>query len=122
MRRARLTVFFVGLLLPYAARLPGGVVWLTAYTNAGVGGWLLLNAFNAIAWGSILAISFLYRRPAYLLAPSLPGFGYLAWAHYTLDLAADAQASLGIIFIPIHALLPILVGGGVGYVLDRRLR
>lgn len=92
------------------------------YTSAGVGGWLLLNGFNAIAWGSILAISYLYRRPVSLVAPSVLGFGYLAWAHYSLDLSADAQSSLGIIFIPIYALLPILVGGGIGYVLDMRVR
>ena len=122
MFNARLAVVLAGVLIPYLARLPGGVDWLSQYTHADLRGWVFLQAFNAIAWGSILAISFLYRNPVSVLAPSLLGFGYLAWAHYTLDLAADAQAAVGIVFIPIYALLPITVGGAVGYVLDRRLR
>jgi hypothetical protein len=54
--------------------------------------------------------------------PSLFGFGFLAWAHYSLDLAADAQAAIALVFIPIYALLPIGIGGAIGYVVDRRLR
>ncbi len=64
------------------------------YTSAGIGGWLILNAFNAIAWGSILGISILYRRPVSLFMPALLGFGYLAWAHYSLDLAQDARRGI----------------------------
>lgn len=120
--KARLMVILLGMALPYLARLPGDLDWLGQYTDTSVGGWIFLGAFNAIAWGSILGISLLYRCPQSLLLPSVLGFGYLAWAHYSLDLAADAQAALGIIFIPIYALLPILVGGAAGYALDRRLR
>lgn len=121
MLKARLAVVLIGILLPYLARLLAGVERLSQYLNADIRGWVFLQAFNAIAWGSIVAISFLYRRPLSLLAPSLLGFGYIAWAHYSLDLAADAQSALGIIFIPIYALVPIIGGGVVGYVLDRRL-
>ncbi|WP_252275321.1 hypothetical protein [Pseudomonas subflava] len=120
--QARLMVILLGVALPYLARLPGGPDWLGQYTDTSVGGWIFLGAFNAIAWGSILGISLLYHCPQPLLLPSVLGFGYLAWAHYSLDLAADAQAALGIIFIPIYALLPILAGGAAGYALDRRLR
>ncbi|MGY4530926.1 hypothetical protein ACVW0Y_000029 [Pseudomonas sp. TE3786] len=122
MLNARIAVVLVAMLVPYLARLPGGMEWLAQYTNADIRGWLLLQAFNAIAWGSILAISLAYRRPAALLAPALLGFGYLAWAHYSLDLAGDAQAAVGIVFIPIYALLPIVIGGIAGYGVDRRLR
>jgi hypothetical protein len=122
MLNARVAVVLIGVLLPYLARLPGGMDWLVQYTNAGIRGWLLLQAFNAIAWGSILAISVLYRRPVSLLVPALFGFGYLAWAHYSLDLAGDAQAAVGIVFIPIYALVPIVIGGVGGYLVDRRLR
>lgn len=120
MRMARIIVFLVGLLLPYAARLPGGSEWLYQYTNVGLLGWLLFGAFNAIAWGSVLAVSLLYRRPASLLAPSLLGFGFLAWAHYSLDLASDAQAAIALFFMPVVALVPIFVGAVIGYYLDRR--
>lgn len=122
MRTARFLVILVGLALPYAARLPRGAQWLAQYTDTAIGGWLFLGAFNAIAWGALLGISFLYRRPISLLVPCAFGFGALAWAHATLDLRADAQSALALIFIPIYALLPIAVGGALGYVLDRRLR
>jgi hypothetical protein len=41
------------------ARLPEGLDRLARYTSVGIGGWLLLNACNAIAWGAIVAISLL---------------------------------------------------------------
>ncbi|WP_338117390.1 hypothetical protein [Xanthomonas cissicola] len=91
-------------------------------TDVGLGGWLLLGGFNAIAWSALLGISFLYRRPIALLVPCLIGFGVLAWAHATVDLRADAQSALALIFIPVYALLPITLGGVLGYLLDRKLR
>lgn len=122
LRNARFIVVLVGVLLPYAARLPRGIEWLRQYTDTSPGGWLFLAAFNAIAWGAILAISFLYRRPVSLVAPSLLGFGFLAWAHATLDLSADAQAAISLVTIPIYALVPIAIGGAIGYIVDRRMR
>lgn len=35
MRKARLIVMLVGILLPYAARLPHGIGWLAQYTDTG---------------------------------------------------------------------------------------
>lgn len=122
MRKARWFVLLAGMMLPYIARLPGGLEWLQQYTDVGPGGWLLLGAFNAIAWGAILIASLFYQRPQSLLWPSAFGFGFLAYAHYTLDLSADAQAGVAIVFIPIYALVPILVGATMGYVVDRRAR
>lgn len=49
LRNARIIVVVVGVLLPYAARLPRGAEWLHQYTDVGLGGWLFLGAFNAIA-------------------------------------------------------------------------
>lgn len=122
LRHARFIVVLVGVLLPYAARLPRGIEWLRQYTDTSPGGWLFLAAFNAIAWVAMLAISFTYRRPASLIAPCLLGFGFLAWAHATLDLTADAQAAIALVVIPIYALIPIAVGGIVGYAIDRKMR
>ncbi len=121
-RNARLAIVLIGILLPYAARLPGGIAWLQQYTDAGLNGFLFLSAFNAIAWGALLAISFLYRHALSMAVPAVLGFGFLAWAHCTLDLNSDAQAAVGLVFIPIYALLPIVVGGVAGYLLDRRLQ
>lgn len=122
MNKARFIVAVVGLLLPYLARLPRGSEWLAQYTDAGIGGWLFLGSLNAIAWGAILAVSVKYERPVSLLVPSLFGFGFLAWAHGTLDLSADPQAAIALVIIPVYALVPIAVGGVLGYLLDRRLR
>jgi hypothetical protein len=122
MRKARLIVMLVGILLPYAARLPHGISWLQQYTDNGIGGGLFLSAFNAIAWGAIIAVSLLYKRPSSLWAPTLLGFGFLAFAHYSLDLAADAQAAVALVFIPIYALVPIAIGAIVGYFMDRTTR
>lgn len=124
MARARWLVVVVGILLPYLARLPDGLDWLRQYTavDTGLAAHLFLGGFNAIAWGAILAISFLYRHAVSLLAPCMLGFGFLAGLHATLDLHADAQAAVALVFIPIYALLPIAVGGAIGYVIDRRLR
>lgn len=117
----RILIVIVGIVLPYAARLPRGTEWVGQYTGTGLNGFLMLEAFNAIAWGSLLGLTFLIRRPIAMLAPCLLGFGFLAWTHATLDLAADAQAGIGIVLIPIYALAPIAVGGVIGLVLDRRL-
>ncbi|MET0254656.1 MAG: hypothetical protein ABWZ85_06490 [Luteibacter sp.] len=122
MRNARFMVVLVGVLLPYAVRLPGGLAWLQQYTDQDLDGWLYFLGFNAIAWGAILAISFLYRRPVSLIAPCLLGFGCLAWAHASLDLRADALAGIAIMFIPIYTLVPIVIGGAVGYFIDRKSR
>ena len=122
MRRARWWVVAVGMALPYLARLPGGIDWLRQYTDAGLGGALLLGGFNAIAWGAVLAISLAYRHAAALWWPALAGFGALAWAHGTLDLREDAQSAIALVFLPIYALLPIAVGGVAGWWVDRRLR
>jgi hypothetical protein len=116
---ARLGIAIVGILLPYVVRIPGGSAWVRQYTAAGLGGFLFFEAFNAIAWGSLIGLSFLIRRPLLLLVPCGLGFGYLAWAHATLDLAADAQAAIALVFIPFYALRPIAIGGVVGFVLDR---
>jgi hypothetical protein len=121
MRKAQIIVALIGILLPYAARLPRGIAWLAQYTDGGPGGFLLLSGFNVIAWGAIVALFRLYKRPESVVAPALFGFGFLAWAHNSLDLAADAQAAVALVFIPIYALLPIAVGGVIGYGVDRHL-
>lgn len=122
MRKDRLLVILIGLLLPYLARLPKGSAWLMQYLDTGAAGLLFFAGLNAIAWLAIFVVSFWYRNAYSTLAPALLGFGFLAWAHYGLDLRADAQAAIALIFIPIYALAPILIGAIIGYLIDRRLR
>lgn len=122
MRRARIWVALIGIALPYVARLPGGIAWLQQYLESGLMGFAFISGFNAVAWLTILAASLIYQRPASLLGPALPGFAFLAWMHGTLNLGGDGQAGIALLFIPFYALLPIAIGGVVGYFLDRWLR
>ncbi|OAM53034.1 hypothetical protein A7981_06325 [Methylovorus sp. MM2] len=121
MQKARIFIVLLGISLPYIARLPKGMVWLAQYTDGGLDSFLFIEAFNAIAWGILLGVSFFYRHSISLAIPTILGFGFLAWVHYTLDLAADAQSALAFIFIPIYACIPILIGGIFGYGLDKYL-
>lgn len=112
MLRARVLIAFVGVLLPYLARVPGalsaGSDWLTSYLQSGIWGFLFIGGFNAVAWGTLLALSFLLRKPAPLILPTVLGFAFLAYAHANLDLSSDAQAAVALVFIPIYA-VPIIV-------------
>lgn len=121
MHASRIAIVVVGVLLPYAVRIPRGIDWLRQYTDVEPGGHLFFGAFNAVAWGSLFVASFLFRRAAPLLVPCLLGFGFLGWAHSRLDLSSDAQAGIALVFIPLYALLPIAVGTVIGMVVDRRL-
>ena len=122
MTQARGIVAVLGVTLPYLVRLPGGLEWLGQYTRLGPGAWLWLTALHAVSWGSILLVSLAYQRPASLLAPCLSGFGFLAWAHASLDLHSDAQAAIALFLIPLVSLLPIAIGALIGYAVDRLLR
>jgi hypothetical protein len=75
-------------------------------------------AFNAVAWGSLIGLTFLIRRIVVLLIPCFLGFGFLGWSPARLDLAADAQAGLGLVIIPIDALVPTAIGEVMGLVVD----
>lgn len=120
MTAARVIIPIVGIVLPYVVRIPGGTAWFRQYTDSGAGGFLLLEAFNALTWGGLIALSCLIRRPSLLTIPCGLAFGYLAWAHATLDLSADAQAGIALVLIPIYSLLPVGLGGLVACVMDRR--
>jgi hypothetical protein len=122
MRTARLAIALVGIFLPYLARIPRGRAWLAQYTDVGIEGWLVFGAFNAIAWGAILLVSRAYRRPVSLVAPAGLGFAFLAWGHNALDLDEDAQSAIGLVLLPVYALVPIAAGGALGYAIDRSLR
>lgn len=115
----RLLIVVVAIVLPYLARIPGGARWLEQYTSAGLGGLLFITACDAVALGWMLAWTLAIRRRRWWTLPCGAGFACLAWAHGGLDLAADAQAAIALVFIPFLALVPITVGGVVGLAFDR---
>jgi hypothetical protein len=118
MRRARLVIVTIGVALPYLARIPGTFVhggsWMASYFSGGMAGVLIVGAFNALSWGSLVLLSFLVRRSVALIAPALAGFGFLTFAHSRLDLAAGAQNAVAVVFIPVYA-VPII---GVTFLLS----
>jgi hypothetical protein len=118
----RLAIVVVGILLPYLARLSKSFELLSQYVFSNVFELLFFQGFNALTWGSIILTSFFYESDYSILAPALTGFGYISWAHYTLDLTVDAQAGLGIIFIPIYSIPYVVIGGIIGYLIDLYLR
>ena len=118
LRTARILIVLVGILLPYLARLPGGWAWLQQYQPTDWHSVLLIGGFNAVAWGALLLLSFVYRYPASLWPPVLIGFGFLAWAHGGVDLLEDAQSAIALVFIPVYALGAIVAGAVLGFGLD----
>lgn len=122
MHKARIIVIIIGVFVPYLARLPGGMDTLGQYVGAGFLGFLLIEALNSVTWGSILAISFSYKRQALIVFPSLLGFGYLAFQHYSLDLSSNPNAPIALAIIPFYSLVPIGIGGVIGYVIDWYLK
>jgi len=124
MIKTRIAIVAVGVVLPYAARLPGALTsgpdWLWSYFGDGLGAVLFFGAFNAICWGAILAASYTYRNPHAVWFPAVLGFVFSAFMHVSLDLSADAQAAIALALIPILSLPLVFVGWLVGRWFDRR--
>ena len=129
MRRARIAVLIMGVFLPYMARIPGifvhGVDWLTQYFGGegvmhAIGAFLFFGMFEAICWGSILAATLTYRHARAVWFPAVCGFVLPIYAHLSLDLAADAQEAVALIFIPIYSLPFVFVGWLLGWLYDRK--
>ena len=76
----------------------------------GWGGWLFFTALNVASWIGLLLLSVFFRYPRSLVPAALLGFCALAFMHASLDLSADAQAAVALIFIPFIAALAIVLG------------
>lgn len=126
MIKTRWVIVMVGVLLPYAARLPGvltnGPDWLWSYFGDGLGAVLLLGAFNAICWGAILVASNSYSNPHAAWFPALAGFAFPAFMHATLDLSSDPQAAIALVLIPLFSLPLVWVGWLAGRWFDHRTK
>ncbi len=120
---ARGLVAIAGVLLPYAARLPGismhGAKWFTAYWEVGWYGTVFFGMFNAVCWGSIVVATLTYRHVRSVWFPALFGFASRVYQHATLDLAADAQAPIALVFIPFLTLPYVVAGWLVGLAFDK---
>jgi hypothetical protein len=123
MSKARLLIVLVGVVLPFAARIPGmitqGVNWFTSYWT----GWhsfLFFGTFNSICWGSILLATLTYRDVRSVWFPALIGFAMPAYWHATLDIASsNFFSAIKLSTIPFLSLPYVGVGWLVGLAFDR---
>ena len=74
---------------------------------------------NAVAWGSILATTYLKDKPVAIGLACVCGFAFLLWAHNGLDLASDAQAGVGFFSIPVCTAVVVGCAAALGALIDR---
>lgn len=116
----KLTLLF-GFFLPYLARLPGiprhGSQWFWSYLPS-MKAFILIGVFNAILLLVLLVLYFIGKRYQKSTIPfrcaAISAYIFLFFMHANLDLAADAQAGVAVLFIPVLAVPVALAGWGVG--------
>jgi len=115
---ASVLVFVYINLLPYLSRLHGGWDWAAQYlpdTGHLLFGLIFFQAFASLPSVPIIATIWLGKlgRVGFVLS-LLTATAFLAYWHHDYDLASDAQAAIGLIFIPIYTCTPTLLAAVVG--------
>ena len=93
-------------LLPYLCRLHRGVDWAAQYlpdSDGSVPGLLFLHAFASLPAIPLILALWVGKRARWALAGSfLVATVLLVHWHHDYDLASDAQAAIGLLFIPMY--------------------
>lgn len=94
-------------LVPYASRIWRGVEWVAQYLpdeDHRLSGLLFFGGFASLP-AIPLMVAFLLRKriPVTLSVSIIVATALLAYWHYDYDLRSDAQAAIGLIFIPMYA-------------------
>ena len=116
-------------LLPYLSRLPYGIEWVKQYLpdpGMEIVGLLFFHAFYSIPAVILIASVYLSKRHA---IPFITTFLVLSIVtvllNHDYDLAADAQAAIGLLVIPMIeafvAALALGVGLGIQYLVLRKI-
>jgi hypothetical protein len=102
-----IVVLVLAFLMPYLSRIPGTVVhgsdWFWSYLPD-VSGFLFFSVFNLISIIPLLAAGLFFAFGRFKVSFALTALTHLIatfYFHHDYDLAADAQAAIGLIFIPI---------------------
>lgn len=123
------------ILLPYLCRLYRGFDWVLQYLPIGlfnnlftellfaIPGILFFGCFSALAAiPLILCICYWRYVPVTFFIALVTTTGLLVYFHHDYDLAADAQAAVGLIFIPIYTAVITTVLSGVFGLIELLLR
>ncbi|HVK94744.1 MAG TPA: hypothetical protein VM571_08455 [Noviherbaspirillum sp.] len=115
-------VIGLGVVWPYLARVPGtfihGHKWLTSYFPS-LEGVVFFGIFNLIPWGALALLRASYRNSVIpFWSAAAAALCFLFYVHSRLDLAADAQAAIALVFIPIYSVGAVLLGWGAGLIIQ----
>lgn len=109
-------------LLPYACRLYRGIDWAVQYFPDHahfLSGMLFFGGFASLPALPLIAVFWLRKwLPATFAVACLVATGLLAAWHHNYDLAADAQAAIGLVFIPIYVALLTGLAAGITAVVE----
>lgn len=109
-------------LLPYACRLYRGVDWAFQYLPDNthfLSSMLFFGGFASLPAFPLIALFWLRKRlPITFVIACLVATGLLVAWHHNYDLAADAQAAIGLVFIPIFAALLTGLAAGITAVVE----
>ena len=105
--------------MPFLSRVPRGIDWVAQYLpDEGhlIGGSLFFGVFALVPAVAVFCAALLSKPPFYfpVLFSAFVATFMLAYWHHDNDLAADAQAAISLIFIPIYATALGLAGGVIG--------
>lgn len=116
-------------IVPYASRIWRGLDWVAQYLPGEghlVDGLLFFGGFASLV-AIPLVVTFLHRKwiPITFVVSMIVATALLSYWHHNYDLASDAQAAIGLVFIPIYvAMITGVVAGIIGAIeyLIRRTR
>jgi hypothetical protein len=115
------SLFYINL-LPYVSRLPKGFAWAKQYLpDEGhlIGGLLFFHFFYSIPAGLLIFAIYTNKKPA---IPLISTFLTVTIAtilfNYGYDLASDAQAAIGLVFMPVYVTMLGLIAFAVGHALQ----
>lgn len=113
-------------LVPYACRMWRGVEWVAHYLpdeGHRLSGLFYFSSFASLPAVPLVVVLLLRKRlPVTFAVSILVATSLLVFWHHNYDIASDAQAAIGLIFIPVYATLITAVVSGFTAVIEFLIR
>lgn len=113
-------------ILPFICRLYRGFDWVTKYLPGEdhfFSGLLFLGVFASLPAIPLVIFFLMWKRLKITFIVSLiVATGFLVLWHHDYDLASDAQAAIGLIFIPIYTFILTIIAGGIVAIFELIIR